>query len=72
MCSAETTGAPVRGSLLDFSEHLREWLQEYWAKDAASEVEVKAEVESLDPEGRERETKERMEDGGEVRDPTKW
>ena len=54
------------------TEHLREWLQEYWAKDAASEVEVKAEVESLDPEGRERETKERMEDGGEVRDPTKW
>ena len=51
-------------------EHLWEWLQENQTSEAAAEA--KSEGETSDPEGRERETKDRMEDRGEERELTKW
>ena len=52
------------------AENLQEWLQEHRSTEAAAEVE--AEGETSDPEGRERDTEERIEDGGEGRETTKW
>ena len=52
------------------AEHLREWLQEHQKTEAAAEAE--AEGETSDTEDRERGTDERIEDGGEVKEPTKW
>ena len=56
------------------AEHLQEFLREHRSAEAAeeAETETEAEVETLGPEGRERETAEGMVDRGEEWDPTKW
>ena len=52
------------------AKNLQEWLQDHWETDAAKEAE--AEGETSEPEGRERDTEEMMEYGGEGREPKKW
>ena len=55
------------------AEHLREWLREHIAAEAATEAETGTVGKTLGPEGKERATtKEGMKDGGEERETTKW
>ena len=54
------------------ANHLREWLQEHRAEEAAKEAEAEMEVETLGSEERERKSKEGKADGAEERDLTKW
>ena len=54
------------------AEPLREWLREHRAKEVTAEAETEAEAETSKTEGRESATKDRIEEVGAEREPTKW